>query len=54
MEAESSMLLLMARVCRTWVPRCARRRSRRPSSRERSACEEIKDCRREVMAASCV
>ena len=37
--AVSSMPLLMARVATTWVPRWARRRSRRPSSRERSACE---------------
>lgn len=36
------------------MPRCARRRSRRPSSREREACEEIRVCRRVVMVWSWV
>lgn len=41
-------------MCRTCVPRCARRRSRRPSSREREACEEMSVCRRVVMVWSWV
>ena len=52
LEALSSMELEMDRVWIRLVPRCARRRSRRPSSRERSAWEVIRCCRRVVMADS--
>ncbi|KAI1075694.1 hypothetical protein F5B20DRAFT_559027 [Whalleya microplaca] len=50
--AEESMPVLTARVAITWEPRLARRRSRRPSSRDRSACEVRRVCRRVVRVLS--
>jgi hypothetical protein len=46
------MPLLMSLVLTTWVPKCARSKSRRPSSRDRSAWEEMRFWRRVVMTAS--
>ena len=46
------MPLLISLVFTTCVPKWARSKSKRPSSRDKSACEATRFCSREEMAAS--